>query len=133
MKPKKTLVLKKSKWICGLPDKEGDRRGYTLGRGNTDLLNNKGFMCCLGQFSLQLDKSLNQCDIIGKTEPSDLDVEIPGLSNEISEGFSRYFKNTQLTNDAIDLNDNYKITVTEKVKRLKKLFSKHGYKIIVKP
>jgi hypothetical protein len=45
-KPKK-LILDYSKWRCGMDG------ANSLGDGETALLNDKGFMCCLGMFGKQ--------------------------------------------------------------------------------
>lgn len=66
--PKK-LILDYSKWRC---DGDGENK---IGEGPTELLNNYGFACCLGQFSLQL--GLFEDDIYGLGEPCECKTDIP--------------------------------------------------------
>lgn len=47
----KTLTLDLKKWRCG--GDYGVKGESSLGRGETELLNKQGCMCCLGQFAEQ--------------------------------------------------------------------------------
>jgi hypothetical protein len=56
----KILVLDESIWRCGDDAKDPNK---SRGTGYTKLLNEEGYMCCLGQFSLQLSPELRKVDI----------------------------------------------------------------------
>lgn len=117
----KQLTLDIKTWRCG---GEGENR---LGDGKTLLLNNKGFMCCLGQFSLQLNSTLKPENILDKAEPNDLSYEIPSLTEERDERF----KNTFLSTKAMEINDDVDTTSKEKIEELQNLFWEKDYEIII--
>lgn len=123
----KKLILDYSKWRCG------DNGENKLGDGNTALLNDKGFMCCLGQFGLQLKPDLKEDDILGKGEPQDAKIEIPLLSYMESDGYdgSCYYQSTKLTDKAIKINDATDTTPVEKIYLLSKLFLQYECEIEV--
>lgn len=131
----KKLILDYSKWRCG-KDSEyyiDDATKRALGKGSTLLLNNSGFMCCLGQFSLQLNNSLTEQDILSKATPSDLNKEIPILSvfcAFASSPIPSYF-NSELSQKAIRINDDIDTTIDQKITELKELFATVGYEIEV--
>lgn len=118
----KTLILDYSKWRCG------EYSENKLGVGKTALLNDEGFMCCLGQFGLQLNPALTECDIKGEGEPGDLKCYITLLSQENDEG--RYIS-TNLSVEAIDINDKKETTPEVKIELLKKLFGEYDCEIEV--
>lgn len=119
----KTLTLDVSKWRCG---SDGDHR---LGQGSTLLLNDEGFMCCLGQFSLQLSDGLQKQDITGLGEPTETDKLIPYLTEREKGGD---IVHTKVTDRAIFINDDSSTTPEVKIKQLTQLFEPLGYKIKVK-
>lgn len=122
----RTFILYKSKWICGTPDENDNPNNY-MGEGDTMLLNNEGYYCCLGMFCEQMGVKLEEDeDEGGYYEPRNLDMRIPALTS--SDGI----RNSKLSNKAIEINDNEATTVEQKIKQLKSLFSKWKYKIIVK-
>lgn len=118
----KTLILDYSKWRCGVYG------NYQLGKGNTLLNNIEGFQCCLGQFSLQLNKNLTKDMLISLGEPNDLDVLVETLTRI---GDYNDFENTDLSDKAININDAELTTPQEKIVLLKELFEKEGYSITV--
>lgn len=111
----KKLILDYSKWRCG------DDSDNQLGTGQTALLNSDGFMCCLGQFSLQLNPNLKEKDILEFAEPQELKIEIDMLS-EVDEDEFVFYKATKLTTDAIGINDDRRTTPAKKIEQLKELF-----------
>ena len=125
----KTLILDYSTWRCG-----GDGINK-LGEGNTALLNNQGFMCCLGQFSLQLNDEVKMITIEGLGEPHELQVEIDLLvtldEDDIYSGLENYASDTNLTKGAIEINDEVFTTPLEKIVLLKELFAKADCEIEV--
>lgn len=135
-KPKK-LVLDYSKWRCG---EGGD---HEVGKGTTQLCNDRGFMCCLGQWSLQMGAS--ESDLIGKGEPNELNTLIPLFAKEereISEEYdsmtdsyieyeNKYKSTSQLAMDAIEINDRRKTTPEEKIAELTELLKSEGIELEV--
>lgn len=111
-KPKK-LILDYSKWRCG---EDGN---YSLGEGDTKLLNAKGFMCCLGQWGLQC--GIPEEDMLGNEEPIECYTKVP-----LFEGDGR-----NLVIDAIDINDNSKTTTEEKIELLKERLKQEGIELEV--
>lgn len=125
----KTLILKKSKWVCGDPP-SNDIKGHYNGKGEPMLLNSDGFMCCLGQFCRQLNPKIRLRDLLNKGMPLNLSMPITDLNEKLPD--SRYYINTKLSSRAQSINDDPNTTVYMKIKKLKSLFKKHGYKIVVK-
>jgi hypothetical protein len=114
---KKQLFIDYSKW------RFGSDRENKLGRGDTALLNSQGFMCCLGQFSLQLGCSKEE--IKGEAEPGWIHKEIPVLTTKKKA-------NTLFSNKAMEINDDDNTTPEEKIAALKTLLKKKGIKLIIK-
>jgi hypothetical protein len=120
----KKLILDYSKWRCG-----GDGNSENkLGTGFTGLCNRSGFLCCLGQFSLQLNTDITEFDLIGQSEPQDLNVPIELLT---TGGEYSFITISDLSGKAIKINDNMDTTPETKIELLKELFSPEGYEIEV--
>lgn len=111
-KPKK-LILDYSKWRCG---GEGV---YSIGHGDTQLLNAEGFLCCLGQFGQQC--GIPDEDLLGNEEPIECCTSIP-----LFEGSGRDF-----VIDAIDINDSEKTTPEEKIDALMWRLAEEGIELEV--
>ncbi len=110
------FVLEKSKWRCG---QDGPNK---LGEGLTFLLNDKGYMCCLGQFSLQINP---EAHLYEKCLPnSDMFVEPNDLIDE--DTFS------DLSVDLVKINDNIDTTVDEKIDSIRGILEKAGHTLTVK-
>jgi hypothetical protein len=89
----KQLVIDRSKWRNG-----GNE--YDKHYGDTQLLNEQGFMCCLGFYCLQIGGK-TPYEIIGIPQPEDVDLHdgLGYLTNDLG-------RNTCFTDDAIKINDN---------------------------
>jgi hypothetical protein len=124
MTDKIKLTLDYSKWICG----EGGQ--YQVGKGESALLNKDGFMCCLGQWAVQL--GVPQGAMLGIGEPESLNGAVPGLSYpyEYDED-TRSNRNTTFSGEAIGINDNKKTTPDEKIDLLGELCEKNGFELEV--
>ena len=121
MEIKQTFTIDCNTWRCG------DNGKYKLGEGNTALLNKEGYMCCLGQIALQLD--VHEADLLGVGEPDQLDIDIELLTiryNSDEEELS-IIANSELSSDAMRINDSTESTVSQKMKELKELFNDNGY------
>ena len=121
MEIKQTFTIDCNTWRCG------DNGKYKLGEGNTVLLNDEGFMCCLGQVALQLD--VHEADLLGKGEPDQLDIDIELLTIRYNGDEEEEFiiANSELSSDAMRINDSTESTVSQKMKDLKELFNDNGY------
>jgi hypothetical protein len=117
----KVLILDYEQWRCG-----GNSINQ-LGEGETCLLNKEGFMCCLGQFSLQLADDLEMLD---KYMPGGLNLDIPLLTLP-NRGLSTNFYNSLFSLQAVGINDNRATTPKEKIEQLKELCAKKGYDLVI--
>ena len=128
----KTLILDYSKWRCGGSFPTIGKN--SLGKGPTFLLNEQGFMCCLGQFSPQLakrgDKEQLTKDMLNVVTPSRIKTKgvIPKLTWQKSSGDLSL---TRLSVKAIDINDSVYSTVEEKISQLRKLLKENELKLRV--
>lgn len=100
---KKEIVINRAKW-----------KTATRGKGQTLLLNDEGYKCCLGFLVGQTTK----CKIKGYCVPSS--CSNPPKEFEKSEAHNE----DSLENSAIDINDNLSLNDKEREKQLKELFSK---------
>lgn len=122
---KNEFVIDRSKWRCG------NYGPNAVGFGDTELLNEEGYMCCLGQIACQLKWPKEVIRYQG--EPSECDIEDKKVNKSILTreigGYSKIIANSEFANEAIDINDNEDTTVKEKEKALKELAKEHGLKI----
>jgi len=122
----KKLTLDVAKWRCG----EGGK--YSLGEGPTKLLNECGYMCCLGQFALQL--GYTEAEIKQRNYPADIcSNEIDGL---IRRKVDIYILNsvgdTDFSELAATINDDKETTPKTKIQLLKSLCAEYKCELIVK-
>lgn len=116
---RKTLVLNFSIWRSG---------GYgsnQTGIGQTNLRNDKGFECCLGQFCKQLNPELKNSDLSNRGTPQDIGVYIPALT------LKRDCFDSALSDKAVMINDDSDLTFDQRIEKLKKLFKGRGLNIKV--
>lgn len=121
----KTLVLDYSTWRCG-----GNRGKNKLGKGSTYLVNDQGFMCCLGQFTPQLNPSITPKQMKDCGEPDQINEDIPVLTKERDEEQDTIV-NSELSTKAMTINDDEDTTPEEKIQELQYLFKEEGYEIQV--
>jgi hypothetical protein len=125
MKEVKELEIDVLKW------RTGDNSQFKTGEGNTELLNTRGYMCCLGFMCIQ--SGLEGKDILHFGEPGELNKQVPNLNRFIpSDEYDNegYYDNSCLSDAAITINDDNKTSITEKMTKLTNLFGEHG--IIIK-
>jgi len=106
---KDILTIDRAKW-----------RTATSGKGDTRLLNEEGFMCCLGFRCFQM--GIPEKDLLNKLSPGQLaeNWDIPDL---INHEFGGIYLNSDFSNDAILLNDSSSITSEEREKKIKEHFN----------
>ena len=118
----KKLTLDYAKWRCGgtgqgiSPDPE---KGMGVGTGTTKLLNSDGYMCCLGQWVLQVAK-VTENDILNKSMPHQLNE--PCI-------FTQAKNNSLFEDKAIRINDNPNTTVSTKLIQLTQLCKDYGIEL----
>ena len=138
------LILDYNTWRCGgdavISQFDGEdgslfkevNNPNSLGEGTTNLLNVEGFMCCLGQFSPQINNEIKVMDMQGLAEPHEIGQEIGLLCTEsiFDDGYDK-FSDTRLSIHAIEINDSTNTTPLEKIVLLKELFAKADCEIEV--
>lgn len=120
MKNKK-LILDYSKWICA----EGSC--HQVGNGHVALLNNEGYMCCLGQWALQLGASKEM--LLNNGEPSECNTLLPGLN--IERGDDEGYRNERFSDQAIAINDDSDTDAETKIDQLSFLCRNNGFELEV--
>ena len=119
MTSKLKVTIDRAKWRCG-----GDGGPNGNGAGDTQLLNDSGYMCCLGFIAREANSDL---ELLGASEPDDLKEPIWGLS--IPKPGSVRLKNTKLTFDAIRVNDDEELSFEEREAKLLELFKDSPYEL----
>lgn len=130
-----TLVI--SDWRCGhfAPPESGRR----LGLGFTSMLNDEGRMCCLGQFARQAGVSDNY--LLGEDCPVgvadkmgrayDTNFVVPASAPATEEEEYDLFVHTALANRLMNINDDEKTTIAEKVSAIREALESHGIQLQV--
>lgn len=140
----KKFTIDRAKWRTGGAEGGPRRPGapetprFLTGEGDTQLLNEEGFMCCLGFFSLSCGYS--EEEILNKGEPEEMDVDYDGLhrypdwfAKVVSDG--DYYEGHYDRVDApaqtqfIEVNDNPYTTPQQKEELVKDLFATHGVEV----
>lgn len=125
------VIIDRSKWRCG------GGGGSRHGAGETKLLNDEGFMCCLGFVSQAL--GAGTADLLGEAEPGEA-VKSAASSGQrqrllatLSAGTCDLVNeaggNTDLTIEAITINDDTQIGDAEREARLRQEFVRQGHDI----
>ena len=114
------VVIDRSKWRTGA---DGE---FATGKGKTSLLNDEGFMCCLGFV----------CKAAGVPDDNILSISLPSATRDLSiyesdipnELLPTSKRNQDakpceyLASDAVSINDNYNTLAEEKERKLLELF-----------
>jgi hypothetical protein len=113
--------IRRKKWRCGDDSNPGVN---SHGTGKTRLLNEDGYMCCLGQCATQV--GVRRDKIMEKPTPEDIQFNdkrrIPVLTT--FDG-----NDSQLSEHAMRINDDESTTLVEKERLLKRLFSKFHHEL----
>jgi hypothetical protein len=134
----KQLILDYSKWRCG---DDGENK---IGTGTTALLNDQGFMCCLGQWCHQLGAPLEELLNLGEPQEAkttiDLFVDVekhnyeyfcPEKGEYVTEEIIDGKCGNTLSGDCITVNDNAESTPDEKIDKLTELLAEKGISLKV--
>jgi hypothetical protein len=122
MKAEYTLNLEK--WRCGAGSM--DIECY-LGEGDTEMLNDCGYMCCLGQFALQTDISTSFVYRkvgpagVAKTSHYRYDWNFVGVDYEASA----------LAVECMKINDDVSTSVWEKLCKLAEALDNKGIRLMI--
>lgn len=114
------FTIDRSKWRCGGSNDYRTKRG----EGTVNLLNDKGFMCCLGFVEKQL--GLNDSQILDMDFPKH--TRVANILCEYSKHSFTYF-NSSLASQAARINDDGFYTDAEREAKLIELFAQHGHEI----
>lgn len=118
-------ILDVSKWRCGEGD-EKENKTNNLGFGQTELLNDEGYMCCLGQFAKQV--GVSDSSLKGNAVPSDVGfVYDETFVEEIVTGY----KDKSLANILMNINDNEDTSIEEKIQLIKEELEECGHSLKV--
>lgn len=116
----KPLYLSLSKWRCGDDSEDNNCR---MGKGGTMLLNDEGYMCCLGQFERQLDP-----------KSSILEMSFPRRTSTVHPLLVKlepHRANSDFSESAVAINDDAETTISEKIISLEILAQFEGYRLVV--
>lgn len=120
----KEYTLYIPEWRCG---RQGD---YALGEGDTQMLNEEGFMCCLGQFALQ--EGVDESDVFACYTPAQVADKVGIYDPKLvrpNSGNSQYqgsYLITDLTGSLMDINDDTHTTPVKKIRLIREELSLYG-------
>lgn len=118
----KQLIIDRSQWRTG-----GDKWNWT--HGETKLLNEKGNMCCLGFYCLQLGE-ISKNQILGISLPEDLNNVNVYDDAMLHLVYKNDLRNTHFTEEAIDINDAEELTNEEREKEIIKHFKQIDVEVV---
>lgn len=112
----------RKKWRCG----DTGKFGYeSHGVGSTALLNDEGYMCCLGQCANQL--GVRKQKLLDRSTPEDIDFVLYKKRN--IPVLTILGHDSKFSMHAIEINDESNTTLEQKEKLLKRLFSKFKHQV----
>lgn len=121
------LEIDRSKWSCGKDTERGPKKSMH-GKGPTELLNDQGYMCCLGFRALASGVLVD--DIRNALEPCDIFTEIERYPDSLLPlvflGGEGYAGNSLFAKDAMLINDNCKISRADREGLLIQLAKSYG-------
>jgi hypothetical protein len=115
------FVINRKTWRCG---QNGD---FSHGEGDTYLLNEQGYMCCLGQMCLQL--GVKATNLINTGAPCDIHISSKKLPTLL---VNKHINNTLFAQEAMHINDSTFINDQERERKLSALASRWKHKITFK-
>lgn len=107
------LIIDRSKW------RTGEGSFSETGKGDTQLLNKQGFMCCLGFRCNQM--GIPKKDLLNKGTPEAL-ADLYNIADLI-EGDEDGWGNTKFAKEAVHLNDSIRLTSKEREKAIEEHFA----------
>src|SRR5690349_14249491 len=113
---KDVLTINRAKW------RTGSYSSYRTGKGETQLLNTEGCMCCLGFRCQQL--GIPKKDLLDIGEPADVEWEV------IPDLVTKDGTNTAFCDQAMTINDDEDITTEQREAEIIAHFAKKGTKVV---
>lgn len=108
--------INRAKWRSG-DCSHGGNSAYQSGYGDTALINDEGFRCCLGFAACQLGK-ISLKSILNLSTPE----ELPRVITPLSERTEYGVRDTRFTTTCIEINDDQDITQKQRESKLKRKF-----------
>lgn len=119
----KKVRINRAKWRSG-----GDLSESYTGEGDTYLVNDEGYRCCLGFACHQLS-NLNLQQLTCIAEPGGLQTVIP-LLNYIDNDYGwNCMENTDFSDECVAINDDATITSKQREYKLKRKFKANGIEL----
>ncbi len=125
------LIIDRARWRTG-----GDNIPNT-GIGKTRLLNEEGYMCCLG-FACE-QSGVPKDVILDKASPSCISEESEEFTHEydeallnsrlLSQNVKGFFINSDLSETAMNINDSISLTIERREFEIEELFGGYGIKV----
>lgn len=112
--------LNVAKWRCGwfsIFDKDSISGN---GEGDTLLLNQEGYSCCLGQFGQQL--GIEDSDLLNKTQPQEVSAYEDSIFVDALWG-----DNSRLSEDLMDINDDDETSTWTKAMKIRSRLKRNGH------
>lgn len=120
MEPVRKFTVVRSRWLRGTDD--------------SSLLDGHERMCCLGFVCVQ--RGVNRDALLGCGDPQevaefDRDASLGSIDGVLlnRDDERDRWRNSELTNSAIRINDDHEIADPEREARLSKLFAEHGFEM----
>jgi len=117
----KEVTIDRSIWRTG-----DNSRNKKTGVGSISLLNDAGYMCCLGMYCQQ--EGIPKEKLLGYRSPDQLGRLIPKLT--IKHGECAVVNNTEFAGDCMTINDTGETSPQEKEERLYELGQENGVEFI---
>lgn len=118
-----------AKWRCGNESKDFKNK---MGKGITELTNEFGYSCCIGQFAKQT--GIDSAQLLNRATPQVvrecmIGFELPELFNSM---FLIYEDNSELATELMEINDNDRTSVKYKIQHIKNKLEEHGHTLTIK-
>ena len=127
-KRKQVYVLDYSTW------RSGDSSANKVGNGDTKMLNDEGYSCCLGQFAQQ--KGIQRNNLLDLVEPNCVAARISKVYDKnfcaVSKGDKKVFSDTELSSELIHINDSHTQTPAKKLFKIRRLLHDAGCRLVIK-
>jgi hypothetical protein len=101
------VIVDRSKWRFG-------GHGLNYKYGPTNLLNKRGFKCCLG-FAVEQLEGVTERELLGLSDPASLIQLMKGLTVQTTLG---HIENSGLSNRLISINDREDLTPPEREEKI---------------
>lgn len=115
------LIIDRTKW------RTGSAGETATGKGDTALLNEEGFMCCLGFECLR--RGFTEDEISGQPEPETMIFNEGFKKDRFGDMVNDSGYNKSWVDEAISINDDILSTRDEKEEKIQKIFAGQGIEV----